>query len=316
MSEGELELIRWLERTVEARRPRGLQDAAMQVPVDLGDDMACIRLSGGQTILLGSDMLVDGSHFDSKTHKLEDIGRKAVCCCLSDCAAMAVKPLALLVSLALPAGTVFQTGKRLLESMFETAEEFDCRLIGGDTTSWGAALAIDIALAAQPWPDSALVTRRGAQPDDRLYASGKLGGSLLGKHMSFTPRIVEARELAQMLGADLHAMIDISDGLSLDLHRLCAASNCGAKISEDSLNKAISPDAHRAAELDGRSPLDHALGDGEDYELLFAASPAAVSRLRDWGRGCYPIGCITTEGLSLEKSDGQVVPLKPEGYRH
>lgn len=316
MSERELELIRWLERTVEARYPPGLQGAAVQVPVGLGDDMACIRLSGGQTILLGSDMLVDGTHFDSKTHKLEDIGRKAICCCLSDCAAMAAKPLALLVSLALPAGTVFQTGKRLLESMFETAEEFDCRLVGGDTTSWGGALAIDVALAAEPWPDSPPVTRRGAQADDRLYVSGKLGGSLLGKHMSFTPLIAEARELTRKLGADLHAMIDISDGLSLDLHRLCAASNCGAKISEDSLNKAISRDARRAAELDGRSPLDHALSDGEDFELLFAASPAAVSRLRNWGRECYPIGCVTTEGLSMEKSDGRVVPLKPEGYQH
>ncbi len=316
MSKGELELIRWLESVVTSRAASGRHDEGVRVPIDLGDDMAALQLPDGQTILLGTDMLLDGTHFDSKTHRLEDIGRKAVCCGLSDCAAMAAKPLAALVSLALPRGTVFDAGQALLTGMIEVAESFDCLLIGGDTTSWEGSLVIDITLAAQPWPDCKLVTRSGAQPNDLLFVTGKLGGSRLGKHLDFTPRIAEARALARTLGPSLHAMIDISDGLSLDLHRLCSASNCGAKISEDSLQQAISADAHRAAELDGRSPLQHALSDGEDFELLFAVPPRAEPRLGNWGVELYSIGSVTPEGLHLQKCDGQLIDLLPEGYEH
>lgn len=278
--------------------------------------MAELRLGGEQSILLSTDMLVDGTHFDSTAHSLAEIGRKAACCCLSDCAAMAVRPLAMLTSLALPRGRVYDMGRPLLESMMAAAAQFDCTLIGGDTTSWEGGLVIDVAVAAVCWPGCRPITRAGARPGDLLFVTGSVGGSMLGKHMRFTPRIVEAKEIAEALDGDLHALIDVSDGLSLDLQRICTASGCGARLREEQLQSVISSDARRLAERDGRSPLDHALQDGEDFELLLAAAPAAENKLRSLRLEALPIGVMTASGFQLQKSDGQVIELQPKGYEH
>lgn len=139
---------------------------------------------------------------------------------------------------------------------------------------------------------------------------------MLGKHMRFTPRIVEAKEIAEALDGDLHALIDVSDGLSLDLQRICTASGCGARLREEQLQSVISSDARRLAERDGRSPLDHALQDGEDFELLLAAAPAAENKLRSLRLEALPIGVMTASGFQLQKSDGQVIELQPKGYEH
>ena len=295
MSKGELELIRWLERSVVTGGASQSGSPHTRVPIPVGDDMGCLTLPGGQSILLGSDMLVDGTHFECGTHNLPDIAHKAVCCCLSDAAAMAVQPLAALVSLAIPRGMVYETGRALLEAMITVAGKYNCTIIGGDTTSWEGRLAIDVALLAVPWPDCPPVTRRGARPGDRLFVTGKLGGSRLGRHLNFVPRISEARALAEVLGSDLHAMIDISDGLALDLHRLCQASGCGATIRDDSLQAVISPDANKAAQQDGRSGLEHALSDGEDFELLFAVAKDAVPKLAALNVDQHEIGEIVPE---------------------
>ncbi|MCH8851596.1 MAG: thiamine-monophosphate kinase [Planctomycetes bacterium] len=316
MSKGELELIRWLERSVVTGGASQSDGPHTRVPIPVGDDMGCLTLPGGQSILLGSDMLVDGTHFECGTHNLADIAHKAVCCCLSDAAAMAVQPLAALVSLAIPRGMVYETGRALLEAMIAVAGRFDCTIIGGDTTSWEGRLAIDVALLAVPWPDCPPITRRGARPGDRLFITGKLGGSRLGRHLSFVPRISEARSLAKALGPELHAMIDISDGLALDLHRLCQASGCGAVIREASLEAVISPDAHEAARQDGRSALEHALSDGEDFELLFAVAKDAVPKLAALNVDQHEIGEIVPEAVQLQSPDGGLSVLSAEGYEH
>ena len=316
MSKSELELIRWLERSVVTGLASRSDGPQARVPIHVGDDMGCLTLPGGQSILLGSDMLVDGTHFDCETHNLADIAHKAVCCCLSDAAAMAVQPLAALVSLAIPRGMVYETGRALLEAMINVAGRFECMIIGGDTTSWEGRLAIDVALLAVLWPNCPPVTRRGARPGDRLFVTGKLGGSRLGRHLSFVPRIAEARSLAEALGSDLHAMIDISDGLALDLHRLCQASGCGATIREDSLHAVISPDAHEAGQQDGRSALEHALSDGEDFELLFAVANDAVPKLAALDVDQYEIGEVVPETVQLQSPDGTLSPLPAEGYEH
>ena len=316
MSKGELELIRWLERSVVTGGASQSGSPHTRVPIPVGDDMGCLTLPGGQSILLGSDMLVDGTHFDCGTHSLADIAHKAVCCCLSDAAAMAVQPLAALVSLAIPRGMVYETGRALLEAMITVAGRFDCTIIGGDTTSWEGRLAIDVALLAVPWPDCPPVTRRGARPGDRLFVTGQLGGSRLGRHLTFAPRIPEARSLAEALGPDLHALIDISDGLALDLHRLCQASGCGATIRDDSLQAVISPDANKAAQQDGRSGLEHALSDGEDFELLFAVAKDAVPKLAALNVDQHEIGEIVPETVQIQSTDGTLSPLPAEGYEH
>ncbi len=316
MSKGELELIRWLERSVVTGGASQSDGPHMRVPIHVGDDMGCLTLPGGQSILLGSDMLVDGTHFECGSHSLADIAHKAVCCSLSDAAAMAVQPLAILVSLAIPRGMVYETGRTLLEAMITVAGRFDCTIIGGDTTSWQGRLAIDVALLAVPWPDCPPVTRRGARPGDRLFVTGRLGGSRRGRHLTFSPRIAEARSLAETLGPNLHAMIDISDGLALDLHRICQASGCGATIREDSLQAVISPDAHEAAQQDGRSALEHALSDGEDFELLFAVAKDSVSNLAVLDVDQHEIGEVVPETVQLQSSDGTLSPLPAEGYEH
>ncbi len=111
-------------------------------------------------------------------------------------------------------------------------------------------------------------------------------------------------------------MIDISDGLALDLHRLCQASGCGATIREDSLEAVISPDAHEAAQQDSRSALEHALSDGEDFELLFAVAKEAVPKLAALNVDQYEIGEVVPETVQIESTDGTVSQLPAEGYEH
>ena len=199
--------------------------------------------------------------------------------------------------------------------MFAIAAEYDLALAGGDTTRWNHPLVIDVAITASPHEGIEPVTRFGAKPGDTLYVTGRLGGSLLGRHLEFTPRVHEARELAQHLGDRLHAMMDISDGLSLDLWRMCQASKVGATLDEGQLEAVISDDARRAAVAygpDGPGPLERALGDGEDFELLLAA----IGDVSDVPVTVYPVGEITPADLRLRCADGRIEPLEPKGFVH
>jgi thiamine-monophosphate kinase len=277
----------------------------------IGDDMAVLRIEGA-TVLVTADMLLDGVHFSTREHSLEAIGRKAVVCSLSDCAAMAVRPLAATVSVALSGGMGLSDAQRLVEAMRRTCDEYDCDLTGGDTTRWPHPLVIDVSMIAGVYPAVEPVLRSGARPGDVLAVTGPLGGSLAGRHMTFTPRVREARRIAEALGADLHAMMDISDGLSLDLARMCEASGTGARLDERDLEAVIS-DAARSAG-DRRPPLSHALDDGEDFELLAAVAPAEAPRLRELG--LYRIGGVTEAGLSIVDRGGGTRPLEPRGYDH
>lgn len=317
MSQEEMELIRRL-RSMRPARARNLErqsDTAMEI--GLGDDMAGLTLLGGSTVLLGSDLLVAGVHFDPIKHSPSEIGRKAVLRCLSDCAAMAVRPVAALVSLLLPRGEVLSSGEAIMKSAFSAAAEFDCAIVGGDTASWPGQAVIDVMIAAQPWPEITPVRRDGARPGDSIHATGKFGGSILGKHMSFTPRVREAKQIAGELKEALHAMIDVSDGLSLDLHRLCTASGCGAILEEQALLGVVSPDAQRLADEDGLAPLEHAMGDGEDYELLMAVAPEVESKCRELDLELTCIGRFTEElGFQLRKSNNKLIDLEPMGYLH
>jgi len=302
MAKDELELVAWL---------REQQRWHTTVALGIGDDLAALALNA-DFVLVGSDMLLDGVHFDSARHDPAQIGRKALACALSDCAAMAVRPVAAVVSLALPSSMPLSEVKSMYGGMFPLAEECGAVIVGGDTTRWDHPLAIDVSVTAVSWPGIDPVTRSRARPDDLLYVTGPLGGSLLGRHLSFAPRLTEARALAENLGHRLHAMIDISDGLSLDLWRLCEASRVGAMLDERQLDEVVSADAGRAGAEDGRAPLDHALSDGEDFELLFAAAPDA----RELGAPAWPIGTVTNAGLSVRGADGATRPLEPRGWVH
>ncbi len=305
---GESRIIEWL--TAQPLHP----DSAASIKLGIGDDMASIG-DPGSDVLITTDMLLDGVHFDLGSHDLESIGRKALACGLSDCAAMAVKPLAAAVSVALPRDWRLEDTHKLYRGIHTLADAFACPIIGGDTTAWDQRFAIDVTVLANPHPGHPPVRRDGAKANDILFVTGPLGGSRLGRHLTFTPRVHEARRMVCAWGDRLHAMLDISDGLALDLHRLCAASGVGAVLQESLLQDVISPDAREAAVGDARSPLQHALTDGEDFELLLAADPGVDHRSVE-GVTLYPIGVVTPTGLTLHTSDGAATPLEPEGFEH
>ena len=305
MTSGERDFVRWLEK-----RCGGVRN---NVVLGIGDDMAMLR-SEGQPVLVTSDMLLDGVHFQSEKHSPGEIGRKAACCSLSDCAAMAVKPVGAILSLALPRTFSAGQAQELVESLIATCEEYGCPLIGGDTTSWDNPMAVDVSMLAQPHSDIVPVRRDGGQKDDGVFVTGKLGGSLLGKHLTFTPRVAEAEMIARTLGPKLHAMMDISDGVAIDLDRMIEASGVGALLEEKLLQTVASDAAKEASANDGRSILDHVLSDGEDFELLIAGNinADAANHL-----GLLPIGKVTADsGLRIRTLAENEEKLEPKGYQH
>jgi thiamine-monophosphate kinase len=261
-------------------------------------------------------MLLEGSCFQLDPSRLgggtaRQIGRKAMGVNLSDIAAMAGVPVAAVVSVGLPR----RGGRTLAEELYlglrDMADAFDTAIIGGDTNSWDGPLVINVTLLGEATQRGA-VRRKGARAGDWLLVTGPLGGSILGKHLNFTPRVREALALHE--AAPLHAMIDISDGLAADVAHLGSESGVGVVLRADAIPVA---DAARALD-DGRSPLEHALSDGEDFELLFAVSPSDAQNLLRTPpiAGLAVIGeCVAEIGLWLEEK-GQRRPLPPLGYVH
>jgi thiamine-monophosphate kinase len=302
----ELQLVDWL-RARERRRPGVL--------LGIGDDMAAVHVPSNR-ICLASDMLLDGVHFRTDQHEPSGIGRKAIACCLSDCAAMAVSPLAAVVSVALPPAWDLSRAQALFEGMFLIADEFEMAIVGGDTTCWNHPLVIDVAVSAVPIHGIEPVLRSGALIGDGIYVTGPLGGSLSGRHLTFTPRVREARVLAETLGRRLHAMMDLSDGLSLDLWRMCVASGVGAVLDENRLTPVISKDALRMANGDSRAAMERALSDGEDFELLLAVSPDGPPVESTGGVPIHRVGTVVPRGLWIERMHGTREVLQPRGYVH
>lgn len=301
---GEFDYIAWL---------RGQTPDRPSVPVGPGDDCAVLEPKPGCQMLVTTDMLLDGRHFVLADHGPRRVGRKALAVNLSDIAAMGGKPLAAFVSVALPMGNTESIAKELYAGMREVADRFDTIIAGGDTNTWSGGLTISITLIGAPGPQGPIL-RRGARPGDWLLVTGPLGGSILGKHLDFTPRIQEAMALQQHAG--LHAMIDISDGLSADAYHLCEESGCGLVLFAERI-----PIADSARRMnDGKTPLEHALSDGEDFELALAASEADGERLLS----TQPIAGITLrhvgvfiadKALFLEET-GAKRRIEPCGYAH
>jgi thiamine-monophosphate kinase len=188
---------------------------------------------------------------------------------------------------------------------------FDCELIGGDITKWqgGDRLAICVTMLSVPSGHHAPVRRSGAQPGDCLCVTGPLGGSLAGKHLTFTPRVREALAVTKI--ARVNAMMDITDGLSTDLSRICTQSGVGAVVVAASVP--LTEAARRSPD-----PLAAALNDGEDFELLMTLSPAECEKLAKLdGVTVIPIGTITAEhGMQLQTPDGTRTILEPKGFDH
>lgn len=305
----ELELIEWLQR----RFPGGAT-----VPLGLTDDAALVRGQPSDSPwLVTTDLLMEGTDFKLTELSARHVGYKALAVNLSDLAAMAARPVAVLVSLALPVDGGAALARELYEGMTPLLDRYRVAMAGGDTNSWPAPLVVcvtAIGLATGPAP----LTRSGGMPGDALIVTGQFGGSILGKHYSFEPRVREALTLHHKY--DVHAAIDVSDGLALDLHRLAQASECGAEIDVSAIPIAPAAIQLSRKETPARTPLEHALGDGEDFELCCAAPPDEADRIVADQPLSVPvtrIGRLTEEpGLWLVRSDGTRTPLEPSGYRH
>lgn len=304
---GERALIARIGRTI-GETPPGAMRAESAVP--FGDDMAAIV--GDSDLLWTVDMLMDGVDFDSSCHSWRDIGWKALAVNLSDCAAMAVKPIAALCAVSLSDTLTQSDAEAILSGIQECGERYGCRLKGGDTNAWKQPTVISMTVAGRVEAGQRPVLRNGARPGNVVFVSGPVGGSILGRHLRPTPRV----ELALTLNRAgiAQAMIDVSDGLSLDLWRICEASGCGAVLDEAKLQSAIHPDARVVAKTSGKSALEHALGDGEDFELIVAVDQRAMKQCGELG--LIPIGQIVAEsGLWLEKG-GERQALTPQGWEH
>lgn len=241
------------------------------VLVGPGDDCAVLAGTGRPT-LVTTDMLLEGSHFRLAETTPDRIGRKAMAVNISDIAAMGGTPTFAFVAVGLPRGRAGQIATQLYRGMRDVADRFGVVIAGGDTNSWTGGLVVSVTLLGTPGPQGPIL-RSGARPGDWVFVTGPLGGSIVGKHFDFMPRVAEARQLQDH--AAIHAMIDISDGLAGDVGHLCEESGCGVELFADQI-----PITEPARLLnDERSLLDHALHDGEDFELAFAVSPEDGRRL-------------------------------------
>jgi thiamine-monophosphate kinase len=294
---GEFDFVRWVSEHTPPD-PR--------VAVGPGDDCAVLRRPPGD-LLVTTDLLTEGVDFLLAECGPRAVGRKAMAVNLSDIAAMAGRPVGAVAAVALPPNGM-TVAREITAGLREVADRYGCPLTGGDTNSWAGGLVVAVTVFGVP-TGRGPVLRSGARPGDWLFVTGPLGGSLLGRHLEPVPRLAEAEALHAAI--ELRAMLDLSDGLARDLGHLAAASGCGAVV--DPALVPIHPDAGRRSTLTGRPPLDHALTDGEDFELLFAVSPAYGERLlRASPVPVWKVGeCVAGGGVRL--ADGR--PLAG-GWEH
>jgi thiamine-monophosphate kinase len=287
------------------------------VVIPPGDDMGAVRL-GGELVLMKVDQVAEGVHFSPGT-PLELIARKALTRNLSDVAAMASLPVAAVCAACLPRNFGEERAHQLGESMRRIAADYGCPLIGGDISMWDQPLIITVTLIAEP-AGVEPVLRSGAKPGDVICVTGKLGGSWApgsDVHLTFEPRIELARTLAKTV--KLHSMMDISDGLAMDLPRLCEASGVAAEVAVDRLP--LRDEAIAWAKQDGKSAWRHGLNDGEDYELLFTVGEQDAARLpREIdGVPITPIGRIIAGErpvVTLLHGDGRRELMGDGGWEH
>jgi len=256
------------------------------VLVGAGDDCAVIgRPRAPYWQLLKTDAVIEGVHFLPEEDPRR-VGWKALCRAISDIAAMGGTPDHALITLAVSPDTPVARVQALYAGLQKAARRFGVALVGGETARSPGPLFLNIALTG--WVERThCVLRSGGKPGDALYVTGRLGGSIAGKHLDFCPRLEEARWLVSHFKP--RAMMDLSDGLAADLPRLAAASRCGYFIDPALLPLAA-----------GCTPAQ-AMSDGEDYELLFALAPKLAARLETAWERCFPRLPLTRIGHLLHR---------------
>lgn len=265
-----------------------------------GDDCAVVAGPGAdKLLLLKTDCVVEGVHF-MPNEKPSAVGTKAMARTLSDFAAMSGLPQFALVTLVLSSERDTRWVREIYRGLRKVADRFEVAIVGGETSGTSGPAMISISAVGSVEKDR-WISRAGGQPNDLLFVTGKLGGSIRRKHLNFTPRIAEARWLTANF--PLHALMDLSDGLGTDLPRLAQASGTGFEVDEQALprNRGCS--------------IKQAISDGEDYELLLALSPHDATALPKKWRRKFPNLPLTCIG-SLIPQSALRHPSWSRGYVH
>ena len=281
----ELQIIRRI------RRLAATQAGNRSLIKGIGDDAAIFRADGKSDLVFTTDFVIEGRHFSAYPHRPVDIGYRALARSLSDLAAMGADPLFCLVSIAVPPALATRWLGAFYKALLNLANEHNVTLAGGDLSTF-EKVVVDVMCCGRI-PKGKAILRSGARPGDLIYVTGELGGAASSNWLRRPlPRIEAGRALRGRVSAGM----DISDGLSLDLHRLCLESEVRADIAA-----ACIPIARGAT-------LEQALHGGEDYELLFTAPPGTklpkISATR--------IGIITRGKPGQVRLDGK--PLRPKGF--
>jgi thiamine-monophosphate kinase len=300
---GEIALIKRITRDIK------LDSSVVKGP---GDDTAVIKWTPKKYLLYTCDMLIEDVHFTRRSATPFQVGWKVLGRNISDIAAMGGVPRHAVVSIALPPGTAVSFIDGLYKGINKLASRFSVNIVGGDVCR-SEKIAIDISLLGEVEKDR-LATRCGAKRGDLIFVTGSIGGSIRGKHLDFTPRVETARELVRNI--KVNSMIDVTDGLLLDLWRILDASKVGARLHQQlvPLSKAA-------------STFDRAVRDGEDFELLFTVSPKDAKKLYRTMRKKIRvpitlIGEVTDKrhGFRLIRNNGKVEEISPiarkKGYLH
>ncbi len=317
---GEFELIRRLLEKVPKHHANLVKG--------VGDDAAVMKSNGDEDslILFTTDMLVENTHFKRRWTSAKQIGMKSVECNVSDIAAMGGKPTFMFVSLILPDNTDVLWLQSLYEGLGSSCKKRGLILTGGDTTK-GEIFAINIALLGSV-TSGELCLRSHAKPGDILAVTGYLGGAfaglkmllsgkmpstyLLNKHITPKCRLTEALRINSIV----NAMIDISDGLSSEIHHICDNSDTGVEIYEGSLP--IHYEVKKVAKVHGNRASNYAMMGGEDLELLFTFDPKHLGLLNNTGVSYHAIGKISesSRGRVLMSEHANVRKLTSRGYDH
>ena len=321
-----------------------------RVPIGIGDDAAALAVPPGENILVTTDALVESVHFTRRTLPPKYLGRKLVAVNASDIAAMGGVPLGVLLSLAVPEDTDAAGLWQVIEGASERAGELGMSLVGGNLSRSPGPIVADATVVGATIGQRAL-RRKGARPGDAIYVSGKIGASVTGlellekgaalspagdlivpetlrggpvslaevcirAHIDPEPRIALGRALNE--GETATSAIDLSDGLAMDLARLCRASGVGARVDEASLP--LAPGLLGWERSFGRDPLARGLSGGEDYELLFTVGDEKrIEALRETSDvPLTRIGVVREDPGVVEifGRDGSISSLRPSGWDH
>lgn len=291
----------------------------------IGDDCSVLRIPANHEMLVTTDFSLEGVHFRREWHPPESVGHRCLTRGLSDIAAMGGEPVAAFLSLALSPKLPQRWVDGFLKSLLKLATQFNVELAGGDTSNSPDGVLADIVVVGSV-PKGKAILRSGARPRDRIYVTGKLGGSaavlnllnsepkrklkpaLFSSYFFPMPRIDVGRVLREKAIAT--SMIDISDGLSTDLFHLCEESGVGAEVRQEAIPTAsIGKPSH---EVD----IDFALHGGEDYELLFTARRGTRVPARLAGVPITEIGRITRDTRRILMANESGTEFKPCGWEH